>query len=75
MTCSNKQFQQCQVQSDCKCYQAVMRTYKSLAGDKSIPDTVAMEAAQRVYAFHFPDVEGDQVSLTVESWINEDHVQ
>lgn len=57
--------------ADCKCYGAVMRTYRALCDE---PHTVALEAAQRVYAFHHPEDSKDDVALTVQRWIAEEHV-
>lgn len=58
--------------ADCKCYSAVMRTYKSML---SQPEHVAMEAAQRVYRFHHPEDSKSDAHLTVERWINEERIQ
>lgn len=58
--------------ADCKCYNAVMRTYKAMGAE---PDHVAMEAAQRVYRFHHPEDTKSDAHLTVERWINEERIQ
>lgn len=57
---------------DCKCYGAVMRTYKSMSDE---PDHVALEAAQRVYRYHHPEDSKSDAHLTVERWVNETRVQ
>lgn len=58
--------------ADCKCYGAVMRTYRGMSDE---PHTVALEAAQRVYAFHHPEDSKADARLTVERWITaEEHV-
>lgn len=57
--------------ADCKCYAAVMRTYLSLG---KLPDHVAMEAALRVYQYHHPEDSKHDASLTVERWVNEEHI-
>lgn len=75
MTCTGKKFAQCTVAKDCTCYKAVMRTYASLADDKTIPDRIALEAAQRVYSFHRPDEDAHEAGVMVERWINEGHMQ
>ena len=58
--------------ADCKCYGAVMRTYKSM---DDVPQTVAMHAAKRVYRFHHPEDSKLDAAITVERWINESRVQ
>ena len=58
---------------DCKCYKAVMLTYKCMSDDE--PAHVALEAAQRVYRFHHPEDSKVDAHLTVERWVNEDRVQ
>ncbi len=58
--------------ADCKCYSAVMRTYKSMISDE--PHSVALEAAQRVYRFHHPEDSKIDAHLTVESWIASEHL-
>lgn len=57
---------------DCKCHGAVMRTYRSLCDE---PETVAVEAARRVYRFHHPEDSKFDAALTVERWINEERIQ
>jgi len=54
--------------SDCKCYSAVMRTYKSMVHDNE-PAHIAIEAAQRVYRFHHPEDSKKDANLTVERWV------
>lgn len=58
---------------DCKCYNAVMRTYESLSAN--ISPRIALEAAQRVYRHHHPEYPKMDAHLTVERWVNENHVQ
>lgn len=53
--------------SDCKCYKAVMRTFKSMSDE---PRHIAMEAALRVYRYHHPDDNFCDAALTVESWVS-----
>lgn len=57
--------------ADCKCYGAVMRTYKSLSDE---PHHVAMEAAQRVYRHHHPEDSKEDAHLTVERWVTAEHL-
>lgn len=57
--------------AECKCYAAVMRTYLSL---NKVPDQVAMEAALRVYRYHHPEDSKHDATLTVERWVNEEHI-
>ncbi len=57
---------------DCKCYSAVMRTYKSMSDE---PDHIALAAAQRVYRYHHPEDTKVDAHLTVERWVNETRVQ
>lgn len=57
---------------DCKCYNAVMRTFRAL-GDE--PYNVALEAATRVYCYHHPDDKRRDAFLTVQRWTSDAHVQ
>lgn len=50
-----------------------MRTYKSMESDVSTH--VALSAAQRVYQYHHPELPKTDAHLTVERWVNENHVQ
>ena len=50
---------------DCKCYGAVMRTFKSLEGE---PHNIALEAATRVYCYHHPKDDKRDAFLTVQKW-------
>ena len=59
--------------ADCKCYGAVMRTYKSMINEN--PENIALEAAQRVYRYHHPEDSKMHAHLTVERWVNETRVQ
>ena len=52
--------------SDCRCYGAVMRTYKAMSDE---PEYVAFEAALRVYRHHHPEDKKVAARLTVESWL------
>lgn len=54
--------------SDCKCYGAVLRTYNEMRGTGA-PDSIAREAALRVYVYHHPEDRIDNAKLTVESWV------
>ena len=58
--------------ADCKCYGAVMRTYKAMSDE---PEYIALMAAQRVYRYHHPEDKKHDAHLTVERWINETRVQ
>ena len=53
--------------ADCKCYGAVMRAYKGMSNESH---EVALEVAQRVYAFHHPEDRAQDANLTVERWVN-----
>ncbi len=55
--------------ADCKCYGAVLRTYKGLSDE---PTHVAMEAAQRVYRYHHPEDSKEDAFLTVQRWVTSD---
>jgi len=57
--------------ADCKCYSAVMRTYKCMKSDE--PETIALEAAIRVYRYHHPEDSKRDASLTVQSWVHANH--
>lgn len=57
--------------ADCKCYGAVMRTYKAFSDE---PYHVAMDAARRVYRYHHPEDNIEIAHLTVERWINQSRV-
>lgn len=57
--------------ADCKCYGAVMRTFKGMSSE---PRHVALEAAQRVYRFHHPEDTIHAAHLTVERWVNGGHI-
>ena len=58
--------------ADCKCYGAVMRAYKCMKSDE--PETVALEAAVRVYRHHHPEDSKHDARLTVQSWVHAEHV-
>ena len=72
MACNLKPVEGVKEPADCKCYGAVMRTYKGMTNSKC-PDSVAREAALRVYQFHHPEDPSDKAALTVESWIYAGH--
>lgn len=55
--------------ADCKCYGAVLRTYNAMKKSEC-PETVAREAAIRVYRFHHPEDPKNQAALTVETWLH-----
>lgn len=57
--------------ADCKCYQAVMRAFKSMH-DEAYP--LAFDAALRVYRFHYPKDNKQAANLTVQRWLAEGHV-
>ena len=50
-----------------------MRTYKSMINEN--PESIALEAAQRVYRYHHPEDSKMHAHLTVERWVNETRVQ
>ncbi len=56
--------------TDCKCYKAVMQAYGCMmeAGE---PQSIALEAAMRVYGYHHPEDAKAIQTLTVERWVNE----
>ncbi len=54
--------------ADCKCYSAVMRTFKSMKSDE--PECIALEAAIRVYQYHHPEDKKTDARLTVQSWVH-----
>ena len=56
---------------DCKCYGAVMRTYRAMSDE---PHQTAMEAAIRVYRHHHPEDTKTDAHLTVERWVTDQHV-
>lgn len=56
-----------------RCYEAVMRTYREMSKDE--PAYIALDAARRVYNFHFPEHTFCDTALIVESWVNGDKLQ
>ncbi|MCC7305632.1 MAG: hypothetical protein IT558_05160 [Alphaproteobacteria bacterium] len=52
----------------CACRMAVERCYKTLtaAGE---PQTIALQAAKRVYRHHHPEDSIEEAGLTVERWV------
>jgi len=58
--------------SECACYKAVMQAYKCIINDE--PEHIALDAAQRVYRYHYPDDNKVLACLTVERWVNETRV-
>jgi hypothetical protein len=73
MACNIPVIEGVKAAADCKCYKAVMRTYKCISNDE--PEHVALEAAQRVYRYHHPEDSKMDAHLTVERWVNETRVQ
>lgn len=69
MTC-NQKAEEINQPADCKCYPAVLRTYKGMSDE---PEHIALEAALRVYQFHHPEDPKDKARLTVESWVYSGH--
>ena len=55
-------------EADCKCYAAVMRTYREM---RDTPFQIVLEAALRVYRFHHPEDSKHDAALTVERWLSE----
>lgn len=72
MACNLKPIEGLKEPADCKCYGAVMRTFKGMMKSR-VPGTVAQEAALRVYQFHHPEDPKDKAMLTVERWIQAGH--
>lgn len=72
MTCNLKPVEGVKEPADCKCYGAVLRTFKTLKA-ANCPEVVAREAALRVYRFHHPEDQKHKAQLTVESWIYAGH--
>ncbi|MEQ8587347.1 MAG: hypothetical protein RLO01_20520 [Thalassobaculaceae bacterium] len=50
------------------CRQAVVRTYSEML-DLGVSDPVAFQAAERVYAWHHPDVPRRLVPFVVAEWL------
>lgn len=73
MTCNIPVEEGVKKASDCKCYNAVMRTYRGLL-DSGQPEAIALDAAQIVYGYHHPEDTMRQRCLTVESWVNAGHL-
>lgn len=69
MTCNIPEEEGIKKASDCKCYNAVMRTYNGLI-NAGQPEAIALDAARIVYGYHHPEDTMRQRSLTVESWIH-----
>lgn len=55
-----------QDQSRCRCYGAVMQAYKCLIDDQ--PESIARDAALRIYRHHHPEDTAMDAKLTVERW-------
>lgn len=53
---------------DCRCRAAVTRAYNGMLVG-GVPNTVALEAATRVYRYHHPEADYDAAHHTVESWV------
>ncbi len=75
MVCQGEDFLKCKLAKNCKCYRAVMQAYRNMVKDDDVPDSVAVEAAQRVYGFHRPEEDISVAHVTVERWINQGHIQ
>ena len=69
MTCNIPVIDGVRDAADCKCYGAVMRTYKGLSDE---PNQVAEEAAIRVYRYHHPEDSKRDATLTVQRWLTAD---
>ena len=69
MSCDIEPVEGVKSAADCKCYPAVLRTYKCMSDE---PEHVALEAALRVYRYHHPEDPKDKARLTVESWVYAD---
>jgi hypothetical protein len=52
----------------CMCRQAVERAYKTLVG-AGHPESMALDAAKRVYRHHHPEDSREMANLTVERWV------
>ncbi len=52
----------------CKCRMAVLNAYHGLM--RHDPESVAIEAACRVYKFHHPEDGADLTRATVERWVH-----
>ena len=52
----------------CTCREAVTRAYRGML-DCGVPDSVALDAAIRVYRYHHPEATRDHAHLTVETWV------
>lgn len=67
MSCKTPGFDAANDEGRCKCRSAVMRTYKAMKKDE--PETIALEAAIRVYRHHHPEDCIETAHLTVERWV------
>jgi|GEM_PF-1201669 hypothetical protein len=52
----------------CRCRAAVTRAYQSMQVS-GVPDSIALEAAVRVYRYHHPEASPDSAQHTVETWV------
>lgn len=52
----------------CACRAAVTRAYDGML-DSGVPDSVALEAAIRVYRYHHPQGPDEEAVRTVEAWV------
>lgn len=50
------------------CHQAVTRTYAQMR-ENGAEERVAFEAAQKVYAWHHPEVPRDRVPYVIADWL------
>ena len=71
MTCNLPIEQGVKEAADCKCYGAVMRTFKCMSDE---PFGIAFQAALRVYRYHHPEDKKHDARLTVERWVNAEHI-
>lgn len=60
--------------ADCACYNAVMRAFESILEDDE-PQSVAFDAALRVYRYHYPQDHKAAAHLTVERWVHGGRIQ
>jgi hypothetical protein len=73
MSCNETKKGRVQFDGDCKCQNAVLSAYKNLLS-AGMPEPRALEAAKIVYGHHHPEDPADQAGLTVERWINAEHL-
>ena len=54
--------------SDCRCRDAVLRTYDYLS-DANFAESRAFNAALRVYRYHHPEIDAGHARHIVETWL------